>query len=102
MASPGAVSQDNARHLHSAGVVRVLEVDGLEPVACSVGVLGSPPAGKAGGVMEHDLTVVRPVLRGRSMTYIAECSCGWESRELSTAGMAQSARDAHVTEVTRE
>lgn len=80
----------------------MLEVDGLEPVACSVGVLGSPPAGKAGGVMEHDLTVVRPVLRGRSMTYIAECSCGWESRELSTAGMAQSARDAHVTEVTRE
>ncbi|MEA3055697.1 MAG: hypothetical protein QOD30_1129 [Actinomycetota bacterium] len=49
---------------------------------------------------EHTIGTRPEPTSGRTM-YVATCTCGWESRPLSTAGMAAGAGAQHRDEPTR-
>jgi hypothetical protein len=49
---------------------------------------------------EH-VTEMVTVAAGRDRTaFVVRCSCGWSSRQLSTAGMAAAASARHIEEPT--
>jgi hypothetical protein len=50
-----------------------------------------------GNAAEEHVTEMVTVTAGRDRTaFVVRCTCGWSSRQLSTAGMAASASARHV------